>query len=70
MDCEFVGVGKNGVDHMLARVSVVNIDGDVLYDKYVAAQERVVDYRTAVSGIRPSNLRNGEFYVNSGNKFT
>lgn len=59
MDCEFVGVGKGGLEHMLARVSIVNIDGDVLYDKYVAARERVVDYRTDVSGIRPFHLRNG-----------
>ena len=59
MDCEFVGVGKDGSEHMMARVSIVNMDCEVLYDKYVAAQERVVDYRTDVSGIRPFHLRNG-----------
>jgi RNA exonuclease 4 len=59
MDCEFVGVGKDGSEHMLARVSIVNNSCGVLYDKYVAAQEKVVDYRTDVSGIRPSHLKNG-----------
>lgn len=63
MDCEFVGVGKAGLEHMLARVSIVNIDGDVLYDKYVAAQERVVDYRTDVSGIRPFHIKNGQLHI-------
>lgn len=57
MDCEFVGIGKNGTEHMLARVSIVNSDGDVLYDQFVAPQERVIDYRTDVSGVRYSDLK-------------
>ncbi|XP_028394840.1 RNA exonuclease 4-like [Dendronephthya gigantea] len=67
MDCEFVGVGKAGLEHMLGRVSIVNIDGDVLYDKYVAARERVVDYRSDVSGIRPFHLRNAPNFVDVQN---
>lgn len=60
MDCEMVGVGLNGVDDMLARVSIVNRRGDVLLDKFVKPQERVVDYRTSVSGVRPHDMANGE----------
>lgn len=63
LDCEFVGIGKEGTEHMLARVSLVNSDGDVLYDQYVAPQERVVDYRTDVSGVRPSDLKNAPSFA-------
>lgn len=59
MDCEMVGVG-DGTDSIIARVSIVNRHGDCVYDKYVRPRERVVDYRTAISGIRPYQLQNGE----------
>ncbi|XP_042218005.1 RNA exonuclease 4-like [Homarus americanus] len=59
MDCEMVGVGMNGQDSILARVSVVNHFGKVLYDKFVQPMEEVIDYRTEVSGIRPSDLEDG-----------
>ncbi|KAH0545788.1 RNA exonuclease 4 [Cotesia glomerata] len=59
MDCEMVGIG-DGTESMLARVSVVNRYGACIYDKYVKPRETVRDYRTAVSGIRPHNLQNGE----------
>lgn len=60
MDCEMVGVGHNGQDDMLARVSIVNKSGVVLLDKYVKPRQPVTDYRTSVSGIRPSDIENGE----------
>lgn len=60
MDCEMVGVGLNGQDDMLARVSIVNKRGEVLLDKFVKPQEAVTDYRTSVSGIRPHDIVNGE----------
>lgn len=53
MDCEMVGVGLNGEDSILARASLVNHFGHCVYDKYVKPTEKVTDYRTAVSGIRP-----------------
>jgi len=56
MDCEMVGVGTDGVDSILARVSIVNHFGNPLYDKFVAPREKVTDYRTAVSGVRPEDL--------------
>lgn len=60
MDCEMVGVGFNGDNDMLARVSIVGKGGEVLLDMYVKPQEEVVDYRTSVSGIRPQDILNGE----------
>ena len=62
MDCEYVGIGFEGREHQLARVSIVNADGLPIYDKYVRPTEPIVDYRTDVSGIRPGNLTNGEHF--------
>ncbi|XP_077162866.1 RNA exonuclease 4 [Paroedura picta] len=59
MDCEMVGVGPKGEDSIVARVSLVNQFGKCIYDKYVKPTEKVTDYRTAVSGIRPENLKTG-----------
>ncbi|RXN21690.1 RNA exonuclease 4-like protein [Labeo rohita] len=60
MDCEMVGIGCDGEDSILARVSIVNHFGKCVYDKYVKPTEKVTDYRTAVSGIRPADIANGE----------
>ncbi len=51
MDCEFVGIGADGSEDALARVSLVNFHGAVLYDVHVRPSETVTDYRTAVSGV-------------------
>lgn len=59
MDCEMVGIG-DGTESMLARVSLINRHGECVYDKYVKPTEEVKDYRTAVSGIRPHHLLDGE----------
>lgn len=48
----------NGRDHMLARVSIVNENGDVILDKYVKPTQPVIDYRTQFSGISPIHLIN------------
>lgn len=60
LDCEMVGVGPRGEDSIAARVSVVNQFGKCVYDKYVKPAQQVTDYRTAVSGIRPEDLQQGE----------
>lgn len=59
IDCEMVGVGPDGEDSIPARVSLVNRYGECIYDKYVKPREKVTDYRTAVSGIRPDDIKNG-----------
>ncbi|KAJ5874409.1 RNA exonuclease 4 [Penicillium soppii] len=57
MDCEMVGVGPNpDNDSALARVSVVNFNGDQIYDSYVRPKEMVTDWRTHVSGIAPKHM--------------
>ncbi|KAM9336462.1 RNA exonuclease 4 [Symphorus nematophorus] len=60
IDCEMVGVGPDGEDSILARVSLVNQFGKCIYDKFVKPTEKVTDYRTAVSGIRPEDIKDGE----------
>jgi hypothetical protein len=59
MDCEMVGVGEDGKDSILARVSIVNHFGHCIYDKFVKPTEKVTDYRTHVSGVRPADLNHG-----------
>lgn len=58
MDCEMVGVGYEGAESILARVSIVNQFGQCIYDSFVKPTEEVTDYRTAVSGVRPRDLEN------------
>eukprot|EP00455_Lapot_gusevi_P053486 TRINITY_DN8345_c0_g1_i1.p1 TRINITY_DN8345_c0_g1~~TRINITY_DN8345_c0_g1_i1.p1 ORF type:complete len:251 (-),score=34.60 TRINITY_DN8345_c0_g1_i1:36-788(-) len=56
IDCEMVGVGEEGKKNALARCSLVNFYGKTIYDKFVKPLEKVTDYRTAVSGVRPADL--------------
>ncbi|WFD34903.1 3'-5' exonuclease [Malassezia cuniculi] len=58
LDCEMVGVGYKGCRSALARVSIVNWYGYVVYDTFVKPKEPVTDYRTWVSGVRQRNLVN------------
>lgn len=52
-----VGVGPNpDSESALARVSIVNFDGDQVYDAYVKPLEAVTDWRTHVSGISPKHM--------------
>jgi RNA exonuclease 4 len=59
IDCEMVGVGYKGSRSVLARVSLVNFYGKVVLDEYCQPQEEVTDYRTWVSGVNASHLRDG-----------
>ena len=52
-----VGVGPGGRESALARVSIVNFDGDQIYDSYVKPREEVTDWRTHVSGIASKHMR-------------
>ncbi|XP_021773755.1 RNA exonuclease 4-like isoform X1 [Chenopodium quinoa] len=57
MDCEMVGVSPQGNKSALGRVTLVNKWGNVVYDEFVRPIDRVVDFRTEISGIRPRDLR-------------
>ncbi|KAJ3915333.1 ribonuclease H-like domain-containing protein [Lentinula edodes] len=57
IDCEMVGVGIDGSESSLARVTLVNYHGAVQMDEFVRQRERVVDYRTQYSGIRESDMK-------------
>jgi RNA exonuclease 4 len=58
LDCEMVGIGSNGRQSALARVSLVDWDGRTLLDTYVQVPIKVTDYRTAVSGVKPKHIKN------------
>ena len=60
LDCEMVGIGPSGRRSALARCSLVDFDGEVIYDKHVRPQSFVTDFRTKYSGIRKSDLRYGK----------
>lgn len=52
-----VGI-RNNTKSALARVSIVDYSGRVVFDHYVKPREPVSDYRTWVSGISPHHLKN------------
>ncbi|PWN50108.1 hypothetical protein IE53DRAFT_380021 [Violaceomyces palustris] len=63
IDCEMVGVGPNGSESLLARVSIVNYHGATIFDSFVKPVEKVTDYRTWVSGVRPRDLKNAPSFA-------
>ncbi|CAD6915552.1 unnamed protein product [Tilletia controversa] len=63
IDCEMVGVGPNGSESVLARVSLVNWHGFTLYDTFVRPAEKVTDYRTWVSGVRPRDVLDAPLFA-------
>ncbi|KAL8284103.1 hypothetical protein RQP46_004852 [Phenoliferia psychrophenolica] len=63
IDCEMVGVGPEGSESTLARVSIVNYHGVVMLDQFVRPREKVTDYRTWVSGVREEDLRNAPSFT-------
>lgn len=46
-----VGVGATGTESILARVSLVNYHGMLLYDSYVRPKQKITDFRTHITGI-------------------
>eukprot|EP00048_Salpingoeca_helianthica_P004144 m.74184 g.74184 ORF g.74184 m.74184 type:complete len:232 (+) comp13072_c0_seq3:208-903(+) len=69
LDCEMVEVLKGTIStpsgskeirvSALARCSIVDWEGNTLMDVFVKPTNRIVDYRTEVSGIRPEDIARG-----------
>ncbi|TID25666.1 Ribonuclease H-like domain [Venturia nashicola] len=58
LDCEMVGFGPTpNDDSQLARVSIVNYHGHQIYDSFVLPQVPVTDYRTHITGITATTLK-------------
>lgn len=55
MDCEMVGLGPNN-ESGLARCSLVDIKGGVVYDKFIRPEGEITNYRTAVSGVTARHM--------------
>lgn len=62
LDCEMVGVGVNGTDSALARASIVNYNGEQVYDSFVKPKEEVTDWRTPISGIKQSHMNHARTF--------
>jgi len=56
LDSEMVGVGEGGIKSSIARVTLVDWDGHIVWDEFVRQEQEVTDYRTFVSGITPLDL--------------
>lgn len=54
LDCEMVFT-INGME--VARVTLVDINGEVIYDSYVQPKSTVIDYNTRYSGITKEDLK-------------
>lgn len=57
LDCEMVGIGDRGRTSSAAWITMIDWFGNVLLDEFIAQDEPVTDYRTAISGIDEHNLR-------------
>uniref|UniRef100_A0A673FF94 Exonuclease domain-containing protein n=1 Tax=Sinocyclocheilus rhinocerous TaxID=307959 RepID=A0A673FF94_9TELE len=68
MDCEMVGTGPGGKCSEVARCSIVNYYGSVLYDKYILPRNPVTDYRTRWSGIRKHHLQQAVAFEDAQNE--
>jgi RNA exonuclease 4 len=58
LDAEMVGILDSRGRHSsaLARISLVDWNGESIFDTYVKVTQPIVDYRTFVSGITPEHL--------------
>ena len=60
LDCEMVGVGPEGLDSAVARVTIVNWEKKVILDTFVKVPVPVTDYRTHVSGIQSRDIESDD----------
>lgn len=60
LDCEMVGIGTEGRQSALARVSIVNWNGETLLDTFVQVPTKVTDFRTFVSGVKAKHIQSSK----------
>lgn len=60
LDCEMVEVDKS--DDAVARVSIVNYNGHIIYDHYVRPLGKITNFRTWVSGVTPAHMNKAKPY--------
>lgn len=66
LDCEMVEVDH--VSDGLARVSIVNYNGHVLFDTFVRPRGTITNYRSWVSGVYPSAMKTAMPYKQAREK--
>lgn len=59
IDCERILTQKGD---RLARVSIVNFYGNVVFDTLIKPWAKVADYREKITGIRPDDLKHAPSY--------
>ncbi|XP_065324262.1 uncharacterized protein LOC135931227 [Gordionus sp. m RMFG-2023] len=62
IDCEFVGTGYNGQENHLARVSIVNKNGQCIYDTFVKPREKITDFRYDITGMTYKDMNEGKSF--------
>ena len=55
-----VGVGYLGKKSVLARATLVAGNGDILIDEFCKCRDKITDFRTVVSGVRPKDIKNAQ----------
>ncbi|CAG5957682.1 apoptosis-enhancing nuclease isoform 1-T3 [Menidia menidia] len=63
MDCEMVGTGPGARCSEVARCSILDYHGNVLYDKYIRPCQPVTDFRTRWSGIQRHHLHDATPFI-------
>ncbi len=59
LDCERILTKKGD---RLARISIVNFYGNIVFDTLVKPWAKVTDYREWITGIKPDDLRHAPSY--------
>lgn len=65
IDCEMVLTkARNDFKqkHELARLSIVNYNGHILFDEFIKPKNKVINYLTWVSGVTREKVENSKYY--------
>lgn len=59
LDCERIETKKGD---RLARISIINFYGNIVFDTLVKPWAKVTDYREWITGIKPDDLKHAPSY--------